>query len=137
MKLRAFRRRLALFICPELHPENWTTSEGRLVRQDPLHVNYALEVQLLDRTLTSHFGVPLEWRDIKPERGKPARSGGVSERDAYAAITTLRRLRPGPLPTLGEKAHFYAVALLSAIWPVDLDWPQSVTRITINKKDAA
>lgn len=125
------RRNIALWICPDLNPARWVPALGSGADRSAASSENALHVKALDQVLTAYHGKALVWRDIKPAIGAPADVGTVGETDAYQAIQTIRKLRPGAVPSCGEKAWFRAICLFDHVWPNDLEWPAPIPRLRL------
>ena len=129
------RRRIALWVCPELGRE--ILELARPVRPQPRIMrtpNEAKQLEMADhlRTIARIFGVhrgkELCWRDIKSGRGAPINSDVLDYYDAYAVFGLLKRLNRDKLSGCREKYYFKSLALFSEKWPEDLEWPEGIPR---------
>ncbi len=127
------RRKIALWICPDLNPARWVPALESGAACSAASYENVLHIKALDQLLTAYHGKALEWRDMKPAIGAPADVGNIGETDAYQAIQTIRKLRPGAVPSCGEKAWFYAIAVFAHVWPNDLEWPAAIPRLAADE----
>lgn len=96
----------------------------------------ANELRFLDSLYTSHTGAALRALDAPRYAGPMYQWKSSRIAVTRSAINCLIRLRRSPEVGVQMTTYFGALNYLASIWPLDLEWPQSIPRPTQNKEAA-
>lgn len=139
-----FRRRLALWIYPDLGQEIIAAASvqcggsPRVFRtaREVFQFDLANQLREIACIFEVYRGSALCWRDVKEARGLPM-VGPLNYYEAYGVFSLLKRLKINPAAGCKKPLHDRALTLFSAFWPAYLEWPRDIPRPKPNKKEAA
>ena len=131
------RRKIALWICPELADLPYPAVIGGVKARFPSFEARGNDLRRLDQLYAAATGVELN-RKNAPAYSGPMYEWRCSRRKVRAsAVNAIERLRSGRSAGVHQMTHFTTLNYFSAIWPDRLEWPRSIPRPKPNKKEAA
>lgn len=135
----SIRRRLALWLCPDLANLPHNPDRHVVARRAPAQnhrKSEADELRRLDRLYAAHTGIVLKEVNAPGYCGPMYRWPDSPEAVRRQAIPALIRLRRSPEMGVQPRTHFRTLNYLAAIWPSDLEWPRDIPRPSKQKEAA-
>ncbi|WP_010142188.1 hypothetical protein [Oceanicola sp. S124] len=134
------RRKIALFICPELAELPYDPAleiSDKHTSLDPRAEANALIVRRLDRIYAAHTGIILDGQNAPDYIGPLDGWNDNANRVRWTVMGALERLRKGQQTGVRPTTAWRAQNYFSSIWPADLAWPSDIPRPAPNRKEVA
>lgn len=137
MMLEVIRRRIALWVAPELADLPFSQNPaGFPPAQSPEKARMAQELRRLDRLYTAFTGVLLTTANAPAYDGPVYQWRRHRSLIMYDVVATLKRLRVNTVGGVRSTTSFVARCYFSSIWPADLEWPHDISRPPKSKEAA-